>query len=248
MDLKNEKSGNYLFILILIFFIAISLLKIFITCYGLEQADKYNLFIDLLFVLSGAIMGIGVAIYKWIYKKINEDVEKKLKICETNINNESLQNRRLTEAQSFKNTGYMHFYLYKTYSDCNNKETENKAATDNLKKAIEFTNLAMSVVKDLDQKINEKLICIIKDNLAWFLREKWECIKKKRKENEFKEYLRENRKIYEGDRRSALDCIDYIINVDKKRTLLFTIEQHREIIDTYNEVGKTFFEIDKLLK
>lgn len=250
MGIKKEAKESDLAVLaIILFFSLLCFLKMAITFYSLEQSDKYDLFVDLLFVLSGVMMGLGVAIYTWIYKNINNYVKKEIAEGKSMSDKMTFQNRRLTEAQSFKNVGYMHFCLYKTYADCGKEVASNKDKAENLKQAIDFTYLAMSVAKDLEETENITLICIINNNLAWFIKEKWECIRDTRKEKnfeEFKQYLKkeDNVRKYNGDKDKAFDCINYIAN--KKNEC--SKKEREQLIETYNETKKTFLEIDNLTK
>jgi len=205
-------------------------------------------FLTLLEIVLGFIAIMGVGVYLWISRNINNRTQETF-----------LENRRFTEIQTFKNTGYMHYNLFEIYSECKEEkkknedegeeeEKKNEDGGNNLRRAIKATSMALSLSNDIDEKRNRKQICIIKNNLAWFLKEKWECIKNKRGgEDRLREYLEEktSRNKYKGDSQSALDYIEYITN--KKATPLYTKEEREEIIETHDKVKRTFNEIDELI-
>lgn len=262
---KEEKNNNFITIVIIIAYIILAFAKMYISVYKLESSDKYNLFIDLLSVLIGIMVALGVLIYDWIYKKIDKYVKEEIKECEKNVENKSKENieaikllstqgRRFTEAQSFKNAGYLHYHIFSSHAKCDN-EKEKEDTTEQLRKAIFYTELALSAtegkegVKGLEEEENETLICAIKNNLAYFLAAKWTYLKE-RNIKELNEYMKNRKNKYEADKLRALKNLDYVMDCvtnKKEHKKPFSRRLIEEMIDTNKQVRDQFKEIDTII-
>lgn len=202
----------------------------------LKPEEKFQLFVDLILVL--------LTFTALVWYLLHREIENEMK---NNIEKIKEQNKLFTETQALKNAGYMHYNLFKTSLNCN-KEGRKKDITNNLGQAIEATYEALSLSKNLDEEKNKKLICAIKNNLAWFIKEKWECKIDNKERKVLKRLLNEEKtnKKYEGDKEDALDCIKYIKN--EKGNFQYTKKEIDEMTETYNKVEKIFSQIDDLIK
>jgi hypothetical protein len=247
---KNPKEkDSYLLICVILGFLAIfTFVKLAVTTYKLNDTNavKYDLFIDLLLIIVTALGIVGIAIYKWIYKKIDDYVKRETKELKKQAEERFLKNRHFTEAHTLKNAGYLHYHIYKEhYSECKNSD-ERERASEELGGAIEYTDSALNLTRELNEKENKILICIIMNNLICYIAAKQKCIKK-REDNKFKEYLKYKENKYLIDKEKVYEFVDYIKERIKERKEDLSLEFRVAFEDTLVKVKEIFPEIDKVL-
>ena len=249
---KKDKDTFSIICFMLAFLAIITLAKLVATFYNINNvnATKYDLFLDLLIVITAVLGIVGVAIYKWIFRKV--DIYVKEEIIKLKNKEEILfsENRHFTEAQTFKNTGYVHYYLYDSlYSECETEE-EKEGSKKNLKSAIYYTTLAKNTADRLhaDRGRNKVLNGAIKNNLAYYLAAKWSCMKDAKKEDGLKEYFKDkkNRDKFNYDKRDALGYLEVLKN-EKIREKL-PEELSRIILTDMNFVEEKFSEINIIVE
>ena len=223
-------------------FIGTLLSKVGFTEYGvLEAEEKYRFFVDVLLVL----LTFTAMVWYLLHRQVERDIKDGLETA-------YLQNRYFTEAQSFKNAGYMHYHIYKEhYEKYSENEDELRKSRGQLKKAINYTKMALFALKKTDTVENESLLCLIKNNLAYYLAIKWQFLKDTRSSinnnEEFKNYLSDEEKKdkYNRDKRIALEHLKYINK--EERLQKYSPSLLTEIVDTCDEVKKIFEEIDSII-
>lgn len=229
--------------------------KVGFTDYGIfDPEEKYQFFVDMLLVL----LTFTALVWYLLHRKIESEMKSSVEITKD-------QNRHFTEAHAFKNSGYLHYHIYREhYKKYLNKRERNKnvvekdviaEAREQLRNAIDYTEKALSVLKDLDEIENETLICIIKNNLAYYLAIKWQCIKETKNINndtdnhkELKEYLsnKEKKDKYEKDKQVALKYIKYI--GEEERIQKYPSSIIVGITETCKDVKKIFEDIDNIIE
>ena len=222
---KKDKDAFSIICFMLGSLAIITLAKLAVTFYNINNVDatKYDLFLDLLIVITAVLGIVGVAIYKWIFRKIDIYVKEEIIKLENKVELLSLESRHFTEAQTLKNAGYLHYSLYDSlYSECESKD-EKDGSKKNLKLAIDYTKLAKRIAKELkvDEGKNDVLCGIISNNLAFYLATKWACMEKAKGKEDLKKYFEDgnNRDKYYDDEKEAFLCLKVIKNEEVRKKI-----------------------------
>lgn len=190
--------------------IGIVLLAAFIgTHYKFPTEDKYKILVDLILIIFGLSAAVGYGIFRWI----SHNIEDRAKTITKQSHNYTMVGVEVSE-------GYVWWKLYKAEAkrqkeikklrekiegmqkhllknERKHNEKEEKTNRDDyidyLESAIKLTKRALDRANQLGEKEYEKLICDCKNNLAYYLAERY-------KEGRAKM----------GDKELARSCVDYV--------------------------------------
>ncbi len=202
------------------------------TRYSLQGDDKYTVLIDLILIMLALTGMIGYGIYRWISRGVADRVALAMK-----------EGRNFTRAQVETALGLSSYNQYKNEvkrtdgmndvwkklskiqskrEDKESREAERKPTDVDmtcLQDAIASATRALGLLKGLKEDKYEMLICICKNNLAYYLAEK----------------RRRKGKIDEGEKKLAVEYATFIWERIQK------YPDHKAAwADTYKFVGEQF--------
>lgn len=123
----------------------------FIQNHPITGSQEYDIFRDLLTmvltIVGVIISGVFLIIYDVLSKTLQRSVESK-------AHNEIQREK----ASLYIRIGYTYWNDFRNRND-----------PQDLEQAIDITNEAFNIVKKMDEKENEELLCTIKNNLAYYL-------------------------------------------------------------------------------
>ena len=211
-----------------------------------QPEEKYQFFVDILLVLLTFTALVWYLLHRVLEVDIKSGIEKTKR-----------QNRSFTEAQTFKNTGYAHFLLYKNSKQDTDNKTKKRGgdankiqipladeAVDNLRSAISYTSLSFNSAKKLDEEGNEMLFCTIRNNLAYYKTEKWNCLRERKGIDYFKQ--KNKRDKYNLDRIEVLNHLKYL-KKNEEENYNIPPEFLNEFLKTSKYVEKIFNDMDILI-
>jgi RecA-family ATPase len=197
--------------------------------------------IGLIAVLLAFASIVGFLVYKLISTDIMNEVKRHAK-------NESIMLR----ATTYKTIAYIHHHTFHTIYEKTKEVTNeninnlNPDALKELETTIEFVSLALTFLDDIEnQNIDkteyERIYCLSRNNLAYYLYQKWHYIRGNRNEDEFKKFLKDNESDkkynYDKDKETALELVKYL---KKSNCVLKFSAYAHHYIDTFKKVEEFF--------
>ncbi|GAF77620.1 unnamed protein product, partial [marine sediment metagenome] len=166
----STKTGNqqtslkawHVVVLILIAFLIIYAF----TRYQLTEAGRYRILVDLIFIMLALTGAVGYGVYRWIARTVEARAEEI-----------TVETKNAIGTQVSTSLGYV-WYQHHKKGKTEEKKSPDEAPVDYLKLAIDITRKALEYANKLDEQRHEELICVSKNNLAYYLAEKKRIEKK----------------------------------------------------------------------
>jgi len=187
-----------------------------ITRYQLEAPDKYTIFVDLITIILALAGAIGFVVFRLISREVESQLREALREDERVLR----EGQIYTRVESMANTGLSFYEQYRTLSGLkdyikNKKKTPSEIDPMRyLNRAIERTTSALELAEELDEKKYERIICICKNNLAYYLAERQKKGKAQPGDKElakkYAEYVRERMDKYPRLVASLADTCEFV--------------------------------------
>lgn len=197
---------------ILLLIVIVVLIVYISTRYTLKETDKYDILVDLIFIVLAFTGAVGYG----VYSLIRRDVEARTREVMTESNN-------VTGAGVHASLGYVWYRHHEASRQASlsrqkkpiEKEDSNDNVIDYLQFAIDEGRIALKYANKLDEQRHEELICACKNNLAYYLAEKYRMgkpVSRGDKELAFAyaEYIREKIQKYPSRRAAWSHTYDFV--------------------------------------
>lgn len=198
----------------------------FLTARGYVIEDKYTILVDLILIILALVAIVGYAIYRWISRSVEDRTRRAIR-----------EGQNYTRAQVETSLGFWYYeqYLAETKSKEETdriwaklkkiqsrlaegskvkRQPRNNTSVEYLNRAIERTMKALEFTKELDEREYEELICVCKNNLAYYLAKRQEQGKAELGDRElardYAKYVRNRVEKYPRRRATFIDTIDFV--------------------------------------
>lgn len=201
-NLTSRKIWYVVFLILVVFLIIYAF-----THYKFREVNQYTILVDLILIILALTGAIGYGVYRLIFAGVEDRVTKAIK-----------EGQNFTRAGVQIGLGLWHFKQYQAESKRKEQmakmrekltkiqsrlQSEKRSKTkhnpinddplDYLQNAIKSATRALKFTKELDEKEYEELICVCKNNLAYYLAER-----------------QKQGRAEEGDKELAKNYADYI--------------------------------------
>ncbi|HEA84612.1 MAG TPA: hypothetical protein ENI04_01360 [Candidatus Wildermuthbacteria bacterium] len=195
----------------------------------------------LTFLLAFLIATATIA-YKFVTIHFDERNEKSFE-----------KERKILGAQMNINMGVMHMRIFRTtYHGVRRGSKNGKLAYEEIKEAIVSTRDAQDKIAGLEIDDTMRETALIKNNLAYYLARKWEYLRDKKSNSQFKKDLEkkpEDGREYLADKETAESSLRFFKENEIKNPLLnLRAEFHVEKLTDVRQAVKDSFQVEPTIK